>query len=92
MNDRGPAPFQGEREKHVDERVQQERPCRTLFVRNVNVSPLLAECVVSRELNILGRGSILPIRVAFERISNGSERSRRFSISLRHEGWHLSLM
>lgn len=39
MNDRAPAPL---REQHVDERVQQERPCRILFVRNVNVSPFPA--------------------------------------------------
>ena len=39
FNDRsGPAPFPARREKPVDARVQQERPGRTLFVRNVNVS------------------------------------------------------
>ncbi|GHJ87174.1 hypothetical protein NliqN6_3576 [Naganishia liquefaciens] len=37
FNDRGgPAPFPARREKPVDVRVQHERPCRTLFVRNVN--------------------------------------------------------
>lgn len=38
-----PLPFNGTgggKDKPVDERVQHERPCRTLFVRNVSVSTI----------------------------------------------------
>lgn len=93
---RGGAPRRERDESIIEERIQRERPCRTLFIRNIKASldlkpterlshlhpPMTAfsSCVMSRKLIFTVYSSMKQTVTMYVVCSKSMERLRPFSI------------